>query len=62
MLIKDEDKGLHVLTFLLNLAHEDEDEELRMLSLRMCDKHAPTLGRDLCEMFVTTEFISLADD
>ena len=49
MLIKDEDKGLHVLTFLLNLAHEDEDEELRMLSLRMMDTHSSTLGRDLCE-------------
>ena len=49
MKIKDEDKGLHVLTFLLNLAHEDEEEELRMLSLRMMDTHAATLGIDLCE-------------
>jgi hypothetical protein len=61
-LLTTEARGVHVLTFLLALAHEDEDEELKIISIELLNRLMKMLGRDLCEQFVTTEFISLSDD
>jgi hypothetical protein len=44
------------------LANEEEDEDLKIVSIELLDKLTKVLGRDLCEQFVTTEFITLSDD
>ncbi|CAK4668749.1 unnamed protein product [Aphanomyces euteiches] len=61
-LIKPEDQGQHVLTLVLPLAHEDEDEQMRITALILLNKLAVFLGNDLCCQFCVPEFISLAED
>ena len=57
-----EDRGTHVLTFLLGLAHEDEDEDLKIVAIDLLDSLAKIFGKELCESYVVTEFVSLSDD
>ncbi|KAF0682470.1 Aste57867_25422 [Aphanomyces stellatus] len=61
-LIKPEDQGQHVLTLVLPLAHEDDDEQLRITALILLNKLAVSLGGDLCCQFCVPEFISLSED
>lgn len=60
--IKRDDLGPRVLTIVLSLAHDDDQEELRMLAAVLLNELADTLGPDLCYQFVTSEIICLAED
>jgi len=62
VILSVEDRGIHVLTFLLGLAHEDEDEDLKIVSIDLLDSLAKNFGKELCESYVVTEFVSLSDD
>lgn len=61
-LVRPEDQGQHVLTIVLQMAHEQEQEELRMLASRLLLELAPTLGDPLSRQFVGPEIASLAQD
>ncbi|CAM9673604.1 unnamed protein product [Ectocarpus sp. 12 AP-2014] len=61
-LMKPIDLGHHVLTIVLQLAHDDEQEELRMTAAALLNDLADALGYDLCKQFVTPEMESLSED
>ena len=61
-IIKPPDLGQHVLTIILQLAHEDEIEEMRMTASELLNLLAEHLGLDLCQQFVIPEVVSLAED
>lgn len=60
-LMKPIDLGHHVLTIVLQLAHDDEQEELRMTAAALLNDLAEALGYDLCKQFVTPEMESLSE-
>jgi rRNA pseudouridine-1189 N-methylase Emg1 (Nep1/Mra1 family) len=60
--IKDEDKGFHILTIVIVMAHDDQDEESRVLSAKLFNQLAPIIGRELCELYVVPQIASFADD
>lgn len=61
-IVKPPDLGQHVLTIILQLAHEDENEEMRMTASELLNLLAEHLGLDLCQQFVIPEVVSLAED
>ena len=60
--MNEEDRGKKILTIVLNLAHDDTDEENRIVAVELLSKLANTFGRDLCEQFAAFEFLSLGYD
>ena len=56
------DLGQHVLTIILQLAHDDDKEELRMTAAQLLNMLAECLGQDLCKQFVIPEVVSLSED
>lgn len=61
-LLKAEDRGKHALTLVLQLAHDDEQEELRMTAAKLLNDMVESLGPELCHQFVSPELVSLAED
>jgi serine/threonine-protein phosphatase 4 regulatory subunit 1 len=61
-LIRPKDMGPRVLTFGLQLAHEDDHEDRRITAAMLLNELAPVLGQELCNQFVTPEIISLSED
>jgi hypothetical protein len=60
--VKDEDKGYTILTIVIIMAHDDSDEESRVLAARLFNQLAPIIGRELCELYVVPQIASFADD
>jgi len=60
--VKPADLGTRVLTIVLRLAHDDEQEDLRMTAAVLLNELAQVLGAELCHQFVTPEIICLAED
>eukprot|EP00947_MAST-08B_sp_MAST-8B-sp1_P004074 g4074.t1 len=61
-LVREADLGAHVLTVVLGLAHNEEQEELRMMAAVLLNELASLLGEALCHQFVTPEVLNLSDD
>jgi serine/threonine-protein phosphatase 4 regulatory subunit 1 len=61
-LLKPQDLGQHVLTIVLQLAHEDDSEETRMTAAELLNMLAECLGQDLCQQFIIPEMVSLSED
>ena len=47
-LLRVEDQGQHILTIVLQLSHDDEQDELRMAAVVLLNQLAQHLGPDLC--------------
>lgn len=60
--IKDDDKGMHVLTIVIIMAHDDADENNRVLSVKLFNELALIIGQELCELYVVPQVASFADD
>eukprot|EP01041_Mallomonas_annulata_P008877 gene8877-18379_t len=60
--VQPEELGKDVLTIVLRLAHEDDNEEMRMTACELLNLLAEQLGQDLCQQFVIPEIVSLAED
>lgn len=61
-IVRPPDVGQHVLTIILQLAHEDDREDMRMTASELLNLLAEHLGCDLCQQFVIPEVVSLAED
>ncbi|EWM21335.1 protein phosphatase 4 regulatory subunit 1 [Nannochloropsis gaditana] len=61
-LLAPEDRGRRALTLALQLAHDDEQEDLRMTAAKLLNDMVEILGPDLCTQFVSPELVSLAED
>lgn len=67
--IRDEEKGFHILTIVIGnikltlvMAHDDGDEDSRVLAAKLFNYLAPIIGRELCELYVVPQIASFADD
>lgn len=61
-LVKAEDQGAYVLTIVLPLAHDDDNEQFRISAISLYHGLAEHLGADLCQQFCVPELISLSED
>lgn len=61
-LLNEDDRGKHLLTVVLGMAHDDDNEENRMIAVRLLSEMAHLFGKDLCEQFVGLEFLSMGED
>ena len=61
-LVRPADLGQHVLSGLLRLAHDDENEGLRTTAAWLLGELAPVLGVELSHQFLVPEIVSLAED
>ncbi|CEG36607.1 Protein phosphatase 2A regulatory subunit A and related proteins [Plasmopara halstedii] len=61
-LIKQEDQGQHVLTIVLPLAHDDDNEQFRISAVSLYNGLAEHFGSELCQQFCVPELISLSED
>ena len=61
-LMRSEDLGPRVLTLVLQLAHNDDQEDIRMTAAVLLNELAETFGPDLCIQFVASEVVCLAED
>lgn len=44
------------------MAHDDNDEESRVLATKLFNALAPIIGQELCELYVVPQIASFADD
>ncbi|KAG2759632.1 hypothetical protein PC129_g7846 [Phytophthora cactorum] len=61
-LVKPEDQGQHVLTIVLPLAHDDDNEQFRISAVSLYNGLAEHFGPELCQQFCVPELISLSED
>ncbi|EEY69065.1 uncharacterized protein PITG_05244 [Phytophthora infestans T30-4] len=61
-LVKLEDQGQHVLTIVLPLAHDDDNEQFRISAVALYNGLAEHFGPELCQQFCVPELISLSED
>jgi len=61
-IMTEEDRGKYLLTVVLGMAHDDENEENRMVAVKLLSQLAPLFGKDLCEQFIGLEFLSMGED
>ncbi|KAK1944697.1 Serine/threonine-protein phosphatase 4 regulatory subunit 1 [Phytophthora citrophthora] len=61
-LVKSEDQGQHVLTIVLPLAHDDDNEQFRISAVTLYNGLAEHFGPELCQQFCVPELISLSED
>jgi HEAT repeat protein len=58
-LVQQEDQGQYILTIVLPLAHEDDNEQLRISAVTLYHGLAEHLGQDLCQQVLICFFFSI---
>lgn len=48
--------------FYIVMAHDDSDEDARVLATKLFNMLAPIIGRELCELYAVPQIASFADD
>ena len=61
-LVRPSELGQYVLTVVLQMGHDDESEQNRIMALKLLNDLAPVLGGDLCKQFAIPELVCLAED
>lgn len=61
-MVKSEDQGQHILTIVLPLAHDDDNEQFRISAVSLYNGLAEHFGPELCQQFCVPELISLSED
>ncbi|KAF1326682.1 Protein phosphatase 2a regulatory subunit, partial [Globisporangium splendens] len=61
-LVKNEDQGQYILTIVLPLAHDDDNEQFRISAVALYNGLAEYFGPELCQQFCVPELISLSED
>mmetsp|Transcript_17399 Transcript_17399/g.34167 ORF Transcript_17399/g.34167 Transcript_17399/m.34167 type:complete len:747 (+) Transcript_17399:860-3100(+) len=60
--VREEDLMEHVLSIVLELAHDESDENLRVTAAGLMNGLSPRFGPELCVQFVVAELVSLSQD
>mmetsp|Transcript_6604 Transcript_6604/g.8048 ORF Transcript_6604/g.8048 Transcript_6604/m.8048 type:complete len:646 (+) Transcript_6604:314-2251(+) len=60
--VRDDDIMEHILSIMLNMAHDQEYDEIRMTAASLLNDLAERFGVELCHQFVIPEVISLSED
>ena len=46
----------------MRIAHDDVNDQNRIIAVRLLSDMSDSFGQDLCEQFIGLEFLSLGDD
>ena len=60
--IKEEDRGPKILTIVIMMAHDDDNERIRVLSTKIFNDLALIIGKELLELYVVAQVASFAED
>ncbi|GBG31937.1 Serine/threonine-protein phosphatase 2A 65 kDa regulatory subunit A beta isoform [Hondaea fermentalgiana] len=60
--VREGDLMEHILSIVLELAHDEGNEKLRITSAGLLNGLAPRFGPELCQQFVVPELVSLSQD
>lgn len=60
--LNDKDRGECVLRHVIEMAHDDSNEDNRIVAVQLFSKMADSFGKDLCEQFIGLELLSLGED
>ncbi|KAL4456953.1 hypothetical protein ABPG74_014591 [Tetrahymena malaccensis] len=61
-IMNKDDRGKYILTKVLNMAHDDQVDDNRIVAIQLLTQMAHCFGTDLCEQFVGLEILSLGED
>lgn len=61
-LMDEKDKGDQILTICLRLAHDDRNDDNKIVGLKLLTKLASNFGMNLCEQYVGLEILSMGED
>ena len=61
-LLTQEDRSMYILPIILELAHDNEEEDSRCLALQLLSHFASLVEEDYREKIIVNEIISLSDD
>lgn len=51
-----------MLRHVIEMAHDDSNEDNRIVAVQLFSKMADSFGKDLCEQFIGLELLSLGED
>lgn len=60
--LEGDDKGNQLLPIIIKMAHDDANEENRIVALQLMGKLGRIFGLQLCESFIAFEVLSLGED
>jgi serine/threonine-protein phosphatase 4 regulatory subunit 1 len=60
--LTDQDRRDFVLKHVIEIAHDDENEDNRIVAVQLFSSMSECFGQDLCEQFIGFELLSLGDD
>jgi len=61
-LLSEDDRTQHLLPSVLSMAHDDENEENRIIAVKLLSQIASLIGKDLCEQFLALQLLSMGED
>lgn len=60
--LNDKDRGDFVLKHVIEMAHDDSNEDNRIVAVQLFSNMSECFGKQLCEQFIGLEILSLGDD
>ena len=60
--LNDMDRGDYVLKHVIEMAHDDSNEDNRIVAVQLFSSMSECFGSQLCEQFIGLEILSLGDD
>lgn len=61
-ILNDKDRGDYVLKHVIEMAHDDTNEDNRIVAVQLFSSMSECFGSQLCEQFIGLEMLSLGDD
>jgi serine/threonine-protein phosphatase 4 regulatory subunit 1 len=60
--LNDKDRGDFVLKHVIEMAHDDDNEDNRIVAVQLFSSMSECFGKNLCEQFIGLEILSLGED
>lgn len=60
--LNDKDRGNYVLKHVIEMAHDDDSEDNRIVAVQLFSSMSECFGKNLCEQFIGLEILSLGED
>ena len=60
--LNDKDRGDFVLKHVIEMAHDDDNEDNRIVAVQLFSSMSECFGKNLCEQFIGLELLSLGED
>lgn len=60
--LNDKDRGNYVLKHVIEMAHDDDSEDNRIVAVQLFSSMSECFGKNLCEQFIGLQILSLGED